>query len=51
MAVGLIVLWVWIKNGDTGCSIWGMLGSAVNQLLKGIFLLPRPWVVDPSFQI
>jgi undecaprenyl-diphosphatase len=51
MAVGLIVLWCVDKKWGYRLFYMGLLGSAVNQLLKGIFLLPRPWVVDPSFQI
>lgn len=51
MAVGLIVLWCVDKKWGYRLFYMGLLGSAVNQLLKGIFLLPRPWVVDPSFRI
>ncbi len=51
MAVGLIILWCVDKKWGYRLFYMGLLGSAVNQLLKGVFLLPRPWVIDPSFQI
>lgn len=51
MAVGLIVLWCVDKKWGYRLFYMGLLGSAVNQLLKAIFILPRPWVVDSSFQI
>lgn len=51
MAVGLIILWCVDKKWGYRLFYMGLLGSAVNQLLKGIFLLPRPWVADPSFRI
>ena len=51
MAVGLIVIWCIDKKWGFRLFYMGLLGTALNQLLKAIFLLPRPWVQDPSFTI
>jgi len=51
IAVGLVVLWCVDKKWGFRLFYLGLLGSALNQLLKAVFLLPRPWVRDPSFQI
>ena len=51
MAVGLIVIWCIDKKWGFRLFYMGLLGTALNQLLKAIFLLPRPWVRDPSFSI
>ena len=51
MAAGLIVIWCIDKKWGFRLFYMGLLGTALNQLLKAIFLLPRPWVQDPSFSI
>ncbi len=51
MAVGLIVIWCIDKKWGFRLFYMGLLGTALNQMLKAIFLLPRPWVRDPSFSI
>lgn len=51
MALGLIVIWCIDKKWGFRLFYLGLLGSAVNQLLKAIFLIPRPWVQDPNFTI
>ena len=51
MAVGLIVIWCIDKKWGFRLFYMGLLGTALNQLLKAVFLLPRPWVQDPSFSI
>ncbi|HWR23783.1 MAG TPA: phosphatase PAP2 family protein [Feifaniaceae bacterium] len=51
MAVGLIVIWCIDKKWGFRLFYMGLLGGVLNQLLKAIFLLPRPWVQDPSFSI
>ncbi len=51
MAVGLIVIWCVDKKWGFRLFYMGLLGTALNQLLKAVFLLPRPWVQDPSFSI
>ena len=48
-----VLILVWCVNKTWGFRLLylGLMGNGLNQLLKGIFLLPRPWVQDPQFQI
>ena len=50
MAVAVAVLWcVSKKDGYYILSVC-LLGSVINQFLKLIFKIPRPWVLDPEFK-
>lgn len=49
--LGLIILWCWNKKWGFRFLLTGLVGTAVNQLLKAIFLVPRPWILDPEFTI
>ena len=51
MLVGLMVFWCLNKKWGYRFMIIGLNGSILNQLLKAIFLIPRPWVLDPTFTI
>ena len=51
MLVGLFAFWCLSKKWGYRFMIIGLSGSVINQLLKAIFLIPRPWVLDPSFTI
>ena len=51
MLVGLLLLWCVNKKWGFRLLFIGMLGTNVNQLLKGIFCVPRPWLLDPTFEI
>jgi len=51
MLVGLLLLWCIDKKWGFRLLFVGMLGTSFNQLLKGIFLIPRPWILDPTFEI
>ena len=51
MVAGLVILWCVNKRWGFRFLLTGLTGSVVNQLLKAIFLIPRPWVLDPSFTI
>ncbi len=51
IVVGLLVLWCINKRFGYRFLFIYMLGSAVNQLLKAIFMIPRPWMVDESLSI
>lgn len=51
MLVGLLLLWCINKKWGFRLLFVGMLGTNVNQLLKGIFCVPRPWILDPAFEI
>lgn len=49
--VGMVIFWCINKKWGYRFLLIGLSGSVVNQLLKAIFLIPRPWVLDPEFQI
>lgn len=51
MVVGMIILWCVHKAWGFRFMLIGLTGTAMNQLLKAIFLVPRPWVLDPEFTI
>ncbi len=49
--LGLVVVWCLNKRWGFRLLLTGLTGTAVNQLLKAIFLVPRPWILDPEFTI
>ncbi len=51
MAVGMIVFWCINKYQGYYLLSVGFLGTVVNQFLKMLFRIPRPWVRDPNFTI
>lgn len=51
IVVVLTMLWCVDKRKGYCLFFIGMVGTSVNQLLKAVFLVPRPWVKDPSFTI
>ena len=51
MVLGLFILWCVDKKWGFRLLLTGLVGSVLNQLLKAIFLIPRPWVLDPNFTI
>ncbi len=51
MAVGMIVFWCFGKYRGYYLLCTGFAGTVINQMLKMIFRVPRPWVKDPSFTI
>ncbi|MBP3637136.1 MAG: phosphatase PAP2 family protein [Clostridia bacterium] len=51
MVIAMVILWCCNKAWGYRFMVMGMAGTALNQLLKAIFLVPRPWVLDPSFTI
>ena len=51
MVVGMFILWCVNKKWGYRFFLVGMVGNTMNQLLKAIFLIPRPWVLDPEFPI
>lgn len=49
--VGLVFFWcINKKHGYYLLSI-GLIGTVINQFLKLIFRIPRPWIKDPNFTI
>ena len=51
MAVGMIVFWCINKYQGYFLLSVGFLGTVINQFLKMLFRIPRPWVRDPNFTI
>ena len=49
MAVSIIVFWCFSKTKGYFLLITGFLGTVVNQFLKMICKVPRPWVKDKNF--
>lgn len=50
LVVGMIIMWC--INKRYGYRFLGifMLGSFLQQALKAAFMIPRPWIIDPTFQ-
>ncbi len=51
MALALILFWCVSKRRGYYLFAVGFFGLAVNQFLKLLFRIPRPWVLDPDFTI
>ena len=51
MAVGMVVFWCVNKYQGYYLLCTGFVGTAVNQFLKMLCRVPRPWVKDPDFTI
>lgn len=51
MAVGLTVYWCVDKIEGYYLLSVGGLGTLINLFLKMVFLVPRPWIIDPDFTI
>lgn len=50
MAVAVILLWCVDKFEGYYMLTVGFIGTGINQLLKVIFRVPRPWVKNPDFK-
>ncbi len=51
MALGMIVFWCIDKYEGYYLLSTGFLGTLINQFLKMLCRIPRPWVKDPGFTI
>lgn len=51
MAIGLIVFWCFDKRQGYYLLCVGFLGTVINQFLKMVFRVPRPWIKNPDFTI
>ena len=49
----IAILFFWCVNKREGyfILITGLVGTVVNQMAKLFFRIPRPWVLDPDFEI
>lgn len=50
MVTVLVVLWCVDKKWGYRLFAVGMMGTTLNQILKAVFLVPRPWVLNSSFE-
>ena len=51
MAIGMIVFWCINKYKGYYLLCVGFLGTVLNQFLKILCRVPRPWIKDPNFTI
>ncbi len=51
MALGMIIFWCIDKYQGYYLLTTGFIGTLINQFLKILCKIPRPWVKDPSFTI
>lgn len=51
LAIAIIVFWCVSKRDGYYLMTVGFLGTLINQFLKLLCRIPRPWVKDPSFTI
>ena len=51
MAVGMIVFWCVNKYKGYYLLCVGFVGTVLNQFLKMLCRVPRPWIKDPNFPI
>ena len=51
MLLGMLVFWCVDKRRGYYLLSVGFVGTLINQWLKIGFRIPRPWVLDPDFQI
>ena len=51
MAAALLMFWCIDKRQGYYVFLGGAFGTSCNQFLKLAFRIPRPWVLDPEFQI
>ena len=50
MVLSIIVFWCIDKRCGYFMLSLGFVGTVINQFLKILFRIPRPWVLDPSFE-
>lgn len=51
IVIGMFLVWCFDKKWGYRFLAIFMVGSILNQVLKAVFLIPRPWIIDPEFQI
>ena len=51
LAIAIIFFWCVNKREGYYILICGLVGTLANQLAKLFFRIPRPWVLDPEFEI
>ena len=49
LAIAIIFFWCVDKKRGYFILLTGLVGTVINQALKLVFKVPRPWIKDPSF--
>ena len=49
LAVAIIFFWCVDKKRGYFILLTGLIGTVINQALKLVFKVPRPWIKDPNF--
>lgn len=51
IVMAVLIFWCYSKKDGYYLIVVGFLGMIINQLLKIIFRIPRPWIIDKNFEI
>ena len=51
LVVAIVVFWCINKKEGYFVLITGLAGTVVNQIAKLFFRVPRPWIIDPEFDV
>ena len=51
MAIAIAMFWCFSKKDGYYLLSVGFVGTVINQFLKLLFRIPRPWMLDPDFTI
>lgn len=51
LVISIVFFWCVNKREGYYILISGLFGTLINQALKLIFRIPRPWVIDPEFTV
>jgi len=51
LALAICIFWCVDKRSGYFVLITGLFGTVANQAAKLIFRIPRPWIIDPSFNV
>jgi len=51
LALSIFIFWCVDKRNGYYILITGLVGTVVNQALKLVFRIPRPWVIDDKFTV
>ena len=50
LALSIFIFWCVDKRGGYYILLTGLVGTVINQFLKILVRVPRPWVLDPAFE-
>lgn len=51
IALAILIFWCFDKKQGYFLIVVGFIGTFINQFLKMLFRIPRPWIKDPNFTI